>query len=84
MSEQEIALKQKTARLSIISNTTLVIAKLVIGFMTGTVSLISEGIHSGVDLVAAGIAFMAVKKWQSLLIKSTTTVMERWKMSPLL
>ncbi len=62
MSEQEIALKQKTARLSIISNTTLVIAKLVIGFMTGTVSLISEGIHSGVDLVAAGIAFMAVKK----------------------
>lgn len=55
-------LKRRTAWLSILSNTFLVILKLIIGFCTGAVSLISEAAHSGVDLVAAVIAFYAVKK----------------------
>ena len=49
-------------RLSVISNTVLVIAKLVIGIIVGSVSVISEAIHSGIDLLAAMIALFAVKK----------------------
>ncbi|MEI7502523.1 MAG: cation diffusion facilitator family transporter [Paludibacter sp.] len=47
--------------LSVISNTTLVVFKLIIGIIIGSVSVISEAIHSGVDLVAAIIAYFAVK-----------------------
>ena len=56
------ALKQRTAYLSIISNTTLVVLKLIVGIYVGAVSLISEALHSGVDLIAALIAFWAVRK----------------------
>lgn len=55
-------LKRRTAWLSVISNTVLVILKLVVGIYVGAVSLISEALHSGVDLIAAGIAFWAVRK----------------------
>ncbi len=55
-------LKERTARLSVISNTVLVILKLVVGFYTGAVSIISEAAHSGVDLLASVIAFYAVRK----------------------
>lgn len=54
--------KQNTARLSIISNTTLVILKLVVGFYTGAVSIISEAAHSAVDLLAAVVAYYAVRQ----------------------
>jgi cation diffusion facilitator family transporter len=54
--------KQKTARLSVISNTFLVILKVVVGFYGGAVSIISEAAHSGVDLIAALVAFYAVRK----------------------
>jgi cation diffusion facilitator family transporter len=47
--------------LSVISNSTLVILKIVVGVLIGSVSVISEAIHSGVDLVAALIALFAVK-----------------------
>ena len=56
------ALKHRTAYLSIMSNTTLVLLKLAIGIYVGAVSLISEALHSGVDLIAALIAFWAVRK----------------------
>lgn len=55
-------LKKRTARLSVISNTVLVILKLVVGFYTGAVSIISEAAHSGFDLLASIIAFYAVRK----------------------
>ncbi len=55
-------LKQKTAYLSIFSNTLLVILKLAVGIYIGAMSLISEAMHSGVDLLAALIAFWAVRK----------------------
>ena len=53
--------KISVARLSVISNTTLMILKLIIGIAIGSVAIISEAIHSGVDLLAAVIAFFAVK-----------------------
>ena len=48
--------------LSIMSNTLLVILKLAVGLYVGAVSLVSEALHSGVDLIAAFIAFWAVRK----------------------
>ena len=53
--------KQRAALLSVLSNATLVAAKLSIGFWIGSVSVISEAIHSGVDLVAAAIALYSVR-----------------------
>ena len=47
--------------LSVISNSTLVVFKLLIGLLIGSVSVISEAIHSGVDLVASLIAFFAIR-----------------------
>ncbi len=55
-------LKEKTARLSVISNSGLVLMKFVIGFSIGSVSIISEAIHSSMDLIAAVIAFFSVRK----------------------
>lgn len=47
--------------ISVISNSSLVVLKLIVGLFIGSVSVISEAIHSGVDLVAALIAFFAVR-----------------------
>ncbi|MFZ1896723.1 cation diffusion facilitator family transporter [Methanoregula sp.] len=55
-------LKERTAHLSVISNTCLVLLKFVVGFAIGSVSIISEAIHSSMDLLAAVIAFFSVKK----------------------
>ncbi len=53
--------KISVARLSVISNTLLVLSKIIIGILIGSVSVLSEAIHSGVDLLAAVIALFAVK-----------------------
>ncbi len=53
--------KTKVARLSIASNTFLIIMKLVVGIISGSVSIISEAIHSSMDLLAALIAYFSVK-----------------------
>lgn len=55
------ARKASVALLSVISNSTLVVSKLTIGLLIGSVSVISEAIHSAVDLLAAIIAYFAVK-----------------------
>lgn len=52
--------KQKVAFLSVSSNTTLIVLKTVAGLMSGSVSIISEAIHSSMDLLAAIIAFISV------------------------
>ncbi|MBK9391802.1 MAG: cation transporter [Bacteroidetes bacterium] len=53
--------KVSVARLSIASNTALIIMKLAAGIISGSVSIISEAIHSSMDLVAALIAFFSVR-----------------------
>lgn len=53
--------KTKIARLSVASNSLLIVMKLVVGIISGSVSIISEAIHSSMDLLAAIIAFFAVK-----------------------
>jgi cation diffusion facilitator family transporter len=53
--------KVRIARLSILSNTLLILMKLAAGFISGSVSIISEAIHSSMDLIAAIIAFFSVR-----------------------
>ncbi|HPB26295.1 MAG TPA: cation diffusion facilitator family transporter [Bacteroidales bacterium] len=53
--------KVRTASLSIISNSVLIVLKVTIGIISGSVSIISEAIHSGMDLMAAIIAFFSVR-----------------------
>jgi cation diffusion facilitator family transporter len=53
--------KASIARLSIISNTLLIIMKLASGIISGSVSILSEAIHSSMDLIAAVIAFFSVR-----------------------
>lgn len=53
--------KMLAAALSVASNSTLVVLKLLVGFLSGSVSIIAEGIHSANDLIAALIAFISVR-----------------------
>jgi cation diffusion facilitator family transporter len=53
--------KVRVAIVSVVSNTALVVIKLFIGMLIGSVSIISEAIHSGFDLLAAVIALFSVK-----------------------
>lgn len=52
----------KTAKLSVCSNSFLTLGKFVVGIIIGSVSIISEAVHSLMDLLASFIALFAVKK----------------------
>lgn len=51
----------KVAFSSVLSNTFIVILKVVIGIFTGSVAILSEAIHSSLDLLASIIAFFSVR-----------------------
>ncbi len=53
--------KSKAACTSVLSNSLLILLKLIAGIMTGSISLIAEAIHSLMDLVAAIIAFVSIR-----------------------
>lgn len=53
--------KTKIARLSVFSNSLLIIMKIVVGVISGSVSILSEAIHSMMDLIAAVIAYFSVR-----------------------
>ncbi|MEA1958509.1 MAG: cation diffusion facilitator family transporter [Chloroflexota bacterium] len=53
--------KTSAAGLSVLSNTLLIVLKLVAGILSGSVSIIAEAIHSANDLIAAIIAFFSVR-----------------------
>ena len=53
--------KSRAAMFSVASNSFLVAAKFSVGLAIGSVSVISEAIHSAVDLLAAIIAWFAVR-----------------------
>ena len=56
------SLKTRAAAVSIASNSALIVFKLVVGIMSGSIAIISEALHSGSDLAAAVIAFISVRK----------------------
>ncbi len=53
--------KVSVARLSVVSNTLLIVMKVIVGILSGSISILSEAIHSFMDLLAAIIAFFSVK-----------------------
>ncbi len=54
--------KSGAAGLSIASNAILIALKLAAGAITGSIAIVTEAIHSLVDLVASVIAFVSVRK----------------------
>jgi len=54
--------KSRAAALSIASNALLIALKLAAGAITGSIAIITEAIHSLIDLVASVIAFVSVRK----------------------
>ncbi len=54
--------KQRTALLSVGSNSTLIVLKVIAGTVTGSVAILTEAVHSSVDLVASIVAFLSVRK----------------------
>jgi len=54
--------KMVAAFVSIASNSILMLSKIIIGIITGSVSIISEAAHSGLDLLASLIAFFSVRE----------------------
>jgi cation diffusion facilitator family transporter len=54
--------KQRTAALSVLSNSTLILLKVIAGTVTGSVAILTEAVHSSVDLVASIVAFFSVRK----------------------
>ena len=54
--------KTRAAALSIASNATLIALKLVAGAITGSIAVITEAIHSGIDLLASMVAYFSVRK----------------------
>lgn len=54
--------KEKAALLSVASNTSLVALKIAAGILTGSISILSEALHSATDLFASLIAYASIKK----------------------
>lgn len=53
--------KQRVAGISVFAAIFLTGFKLIIGLLTGSLGLLSEALHSGLDLVAAAITFFSVR-----------------------
>jgi cation diffusion facilitator family transporter len=57
-----IRTKSGAAALSIASNAILIAIKLAAGAITGSIAIVTEAVHSLIDLVASVIAFVSVRK----------------------
>jgi cation diffusion facilitator family transporter len=54
--------KSRAAAMSIASNSGLILLKVVAGSITGSVALLTEAMHSAIDLIASIVAFISVRK----------------------
>ena len=54
--------KTRAAAVSIASNSTLIALKVVAGIVTGSIAIITEAVHSAIDLVASVVAYVSVRK----------------------
>ncbi len=54
--------RSRAAALSIGSNTALIVLKVMAGLLTGSVAVLTEALHSGIDLLASLIAFFSVRR----------------------
>jgi cation diffusion facilitator family transporter len=56
------ASKSRAAGLSIASNVALIVLKLAAGAITGSIAILTEAVHSSIDLLASMVAFFSVRK----------------------
>jgi divalent metal cation (Fe/Co/Zn/Cd) transporter len=54
--------KAGAASLSIVSNCALIVLKIVAGAITGSIAIITEAVHSSIDLLASIVAYLSVRK----------------------
>jgi cation diffusion facilitator family transporter len=54
--------KERAARVSIASNSLLIVLKLVAGAATGSIAIVTEAVHSSIDLLASVVAYFSVRK----------------------
>lgn len=54
--------KFAAARLSIVSNSLLIALKLAAGAITGSVAIVTEAVHSSIDLLASVVAYVSLRK----------------------
>jgi cation diffusion facilitator family transporter len=50
------------ARLSVASNSVLIVLKLAAGAITGSIAIITEAVHSSIDLLASVVAYVSLRK----------------------
>lgn len=55
-------IKMRAAALSVVSNSCLILLKVVAGSITGSVAILTEAVHSSIDLVASMVALFSVRK----------------------
>jgi cation diffusion facilitator family transporter len=54
--------KPRAASLSVFSNSALIVLKIVAGAVTGSIAIVTEAVHSSIDLVASVVAYVSVRK----------------------
>jgi cation diffusion facilitator family transporter len=54
--------KTRVAAVSIVSNSVLIVLKVVAGIATGSIAILTEAAHSAIDLVASVVAYFSVRK----------------------
>jgi cation diffusion facilitator family transporter len=57
-----IRTKSGAATLSVVSNSLLIALKIAAGAITGSIAIITEAVHSSIDLIASVIALVSVRK----------------------
>ncbi len=74
-------IKSRAAWFSIAANGLLIVFKLVVGTISGSIGIISEALHSGTDLIAAIIALVSVREAAGPPTSSTGTATRRSRTS---
>jgi cation diffusion facilitator family transporter len=54
--------KSGAARLSVVSNSLLIVLKIAAGAITGSVAIVTEAVHSSIDLLASVVAYVSLRK----------------------
>jgi cation diffusion facilitator family transporter len=55
-------IKRRTAAMSVASNSGLILLKVIGGTVTGSVAILTEAVHSSIDLIASIVAYFSVRK----------------------
>jgi cation diffusion facilitator family transporter len=58
----DLKVKQRTAILSVVSNSGLILLKVIAGTVTGSVAILTDAVHSSIDLVASIVAYFSIRK----------------------